>query len=67
VYAVPAFMSEDNSRFRVILTGKGNEGYVQGMSDLCSPLYVVMGSDEVTTFWCFVEVMNRMVSGFAFS
>lgn len=37
-------------------------GYVQGMSDLCAPLYVVMGADEELTFWCFVEVMNRMVS-----
>jgi hypothetical protein len=32
------------------------------MSDLCAPAYVVMGSDEELTFWCFVEVMNRMVS-----
>ena len=31
------------------------------MSDLCAPVYVVMGSDEELTFWCFVEVMNRMV------
>ena len=36
-------------------------GYVQGMSDLCAPIYVVMGADEPLTFWCFVEVMNRMV------
>lgn len=39
-------------------------GYVQGMSDLCAPLYVVMGSDEELTFWCFVEVMNRMIQNF---
>ncbi|KAF8503378.1 RabGAP/TBC [Russula emetica] len=39
-------------------------GYVQGMSDLCAPLYVVAGSDEPTTFWCFVEVMNRMKQNF---
>lgn len=32
------------------------------MSDLCAPVYVVMGSDEELTFWCFVEVMNRMVT-----
>ncbi|KAI4518741.1 RabGAP/TBC [Schizophyllum commune Loenen D] len=37
-------------------------GYVQGMSDLCAPLYVVMGpEEEELVFWCFVEVMNRMV------
>ena len=37
-------------------------GYVQGMSDLCAPLYVVMVGNEEMTFWCFVEVMNRMVN-----
>lgn len=36
-------------------------GYVQGMSDLCAPVYVVMEGDEELTFWCFVEIMNRMV------
>ncbi|KAH8107121.1 RabGAP/TBC [Cristinia sonorae] len=39
-------------------------GYVQGMSDLCAPIYVVMGADEEMTFWCFVEVMNRMSQNF---
>ncbi|OCH94950.1 RabGAP/TBC [Obba rivulosa] len=39
-------------------------GYVQGMSDLCAPLYVVAGADEELTFWCFVEVMNRMKQNF---
>ena len=37
-------------------------GYAQGMSDLCSPIYVVCGADEAATFWCFVSVMERMVS-----
>lgn len=37
------------------------KGYVQGMSDMCAPLYVVMASDEELTFWCFVEFMERMV------
>ncbi|KAG5654505.1 hypothetical protein H0H81_001146 [Sphagnurus paluster] len=36
-------------------------GYVQGMSDLCAPIYVVMEANEELTFWCFVEVMHRMV------
>ncbi|EIN07434.1 RabGAP/TBC [Punctularia strigosozonata HHB-11173 SS5] len=39
-------------------------GYVQGMSDLCAPIYIVMGTDEELTFWCFVEVMNRMKRNF---
>lgn len=34
------------------------------MSDLCAPVYVVMSSDEELTFWCFVEIMNRMASMF---
>ncbi|QRW27163.1 GTPase-activating protein GYP7 [Rhizoctonia solani] len=38
-------------------------GYVQGMSDLCAPIYVVCGADEVKTFWCFVEVMEHMALG----
>ena len=41
---------------------EGNEGYVQGMSDLCAPIYVIMGGEPEMTFWCFVEVMDRMVS-----
>lgn len=43
--------------------GGGYLGYVQGMSDLCAPVYVVMGGDEEMTFWCFVEIMDRMVRG----
>ncbi|EIW51710.1 RabGAP/TBC [Trametes versicolor FP-101664 SS1] len=39
-------------------------GYVQGMSDLCAPVYVVMGGDEEMTFWCFVEIMERMKHNF---
>ncbi|KAF7304783.1 hypothetical protein MKEN_01192400 [Mycena kentingensis (nom. inval.)] len=39
-------------------------GYVQGMSDMCAPIYVVMAADEDLTFWCFVEFMNRMKQNF---
>ncbi|EFI28384.1 GTPase-activating protein gyp7 [Coprinopsis cinerea okayama7 len=39
-------------------------GYVQGMSDLCAPLYVVMAGDEAMTFWCFVHYMTRMKKNF---
>ena len=39
-------------------------GYVQGMSDLCSPLYVVLEGDETLVFWSFVHLMEeRMVRG----
>ena len=40
---------------------QGFQGYVQGMSDLCAPIYIVMGADQEMTFWCFVQVMDRMV------
>lgn len=36
------------------------------MSDLCSPVYVVMDADEELTFWCFVSIMNRMVSAVSY-
>jgi hypothetical protein len=39
-------------------------GYVQGMSDLCAPIYVIMNGNEELTFWCFAEVMNRMKQNF---
>ena len=39
-------------------------GYVQGMSDLCSPLYIMCEGDEVATFWCFVGLMERTKSNF---
>ncbi|KAI0818765.1 rab-GTPase-TBC domain-containing protein [Irpex lacteus] len=39
-------------------------GYVQGMSDLCAPVYVVTEADEELTFWCFVSIMNRMKQNF---
>ena len=38
-------------------------GYVQGQSDLCAPLYVVLEGDETLVFWCFTHLMeSRMVS-----
>jgi len=40
-------------------------GYVQGMSDLLSPLLFVM-KNEVDAFWCFVGFMDRVASNFEF-
>lgn len=40
-----------------------NLGYVQGMTDLLSPLYYIF-QDEVLTFWCFVKFMERMERNF---
>jgi hypothetical protein len=39
-------------------------GYVQGMSDLCAPLYSVCHGDEAKTFWLFVGLMERMRRNF---
>lgn len=38
-------------------------GYVQGMSDLLSPILQLL-EDEVDSFWCFVGFMNKIVSIF---
>jgi hypothetical protein len=35
-------------------------GYVQGMSDLLSPILYIM-TDEVDAFWCFVGFMDKVV------
>jgi hypothetical protein len=40
-------------------------GYVQGMSDLLSPILYVMKS-EVDAFWCFVGFMERVGTNFEF-
>ncbi|XP_024081498.1 TBC1 domain family member 17-like [Cimex lectularius] len=38
-------------------------GYVQGMSDLLSPILALM-SNEVDAFWCFVGFMNKVYRNF---
>lgn len=40
-----------------------NLGYVQGMTDLLSPIYVVF-QDETMTFWAFAGFMERMERNF---
>lgn len=39
-------------------------GYVQGMSDLCAPLYAVCHGDEAKTFWLLVGLMRRARTNF---
>jgi hypothetical protein len=39
-----------------------NLGYVQGMSDLLSPIYVVFQADEAGSFWAFTGLMKMMAS-----
>lgn len=36
------------------------KGYVQGMSDLLSPIMVIM-TNEVDSFWCFAGFMEKIV------
>lgn len=43
-----------------------NLGYVQGMSDLLSPLYVILHEDYMI-FWCYVNFMERMEKNFVMS
>ncbi|KAL1506574.1 hypothetical protein ABEB36_005908 [Hypothenemus hampei] len=38
-------------------------GYVQGMSDLLSPILMLIGN-EPDAFWCFVGFMNKLISNF---
>ncbi|ESO85851.1 hypothetical protein LOTGIDRAFT_221303 [Lottia gigantea] len=38
-------------------------GYVQGMSDLLSPILVIM-ENEVDAFWCFAGLMERLCGNF---
>ncbi|EDO16221.1 hypothetical protein Kpol_1014p41 [Vanderwaltozyma polyspora DSM 70294] len=40
-----------------------NLGYVQGMTDLLSPIYYII-RDEALSFWCFVNFMERMERNF---
>lgn len=39
-------------------------GYVQGMSDLLSPILIIM-ENEADAFWCFVGFIRRVVSDYA--
>ncbi|RLM52726.1 TBC1 domain family member 15-like [Panicum miliaceum] len=38
-------------------------GYCQGMSDLCSPMIVLL-NDEADAFWCFERLMHRLRGNF---
>ncbi|KAK1266897.1 hypothetical protein QJS04_geneDACA015268 [Acorus gramineus] len=38
-------------------------GYCQGMSDLCSPMVIIL-EDEADAFWCFERLMRRLRGNF---
>ena len=46
-----------------MLALQSNSGYVQGMSDLLSPLLMLF-QDEQLSFWTFVGYMDIVVSNF---
>uniref|UniRef100_A0A8R7UXA6 Rab-GAP TBC domain-containing protein n=1 Tax=Triticum urartu TaxID=4572 RepID=A0A8R7UXA6_TRIUA len=39
-------------------------GYCQGMSDLCSPISIIL-EHEADAFWCFERLMRRVLASFA--
>lgn len=65
------FYAEDNNRnleqLRDILMTyvmyNFDLGYVQGMSDILSPIFFLI-QDEVDSFWCFAAAVDRMVCFF---
>lgn len=64
---IPFYAGENNPNLQILsdilmtyVMYNFDLGYVQGMSDLLSPILAVM-SNEVDSFWCFVGFMNIMV------
>ncbi|KAJ3106708.1 GTPase activating protein [Physocladia obscura] len=47
--------------------GSDSIGYVQGMSDLCSPFLIICDGDEVDAFWMFAHYMESKKQNFLFS
>ncbi|CAI9107598.1 OLC1v1006989C1 [Oldenlandia corymbosa var. corymbosa] len=41
----------------------GDIGYVQGMSDICSPIVILL-ENEADAFWCFERAMRRLRENF---
>ncbi|GMH24976.1 hypothetical protein Nepgr_026819 [Nepenthes gracilis] len=41
----------------------GDVGYCQGMSDLCSPMLILL-DNEADSFWCFERLMRRLRGNF---
>lgn len=56
IYTGYILSSNENKRY----VNYNFTGYVQGMSDLLSPILVVM-ENEVDAFWCFAGLMERVV------
>lgn len=64
---MPYFAGENNPNLEILsdilmtyVMYNFDLGYVQGMSDLLSPILVLF-KDEVESFWCFVGFMDKVV------
>ncbi len=55
--------SSSHPRYQTQNPHPQNLGYVQGMSDLLSPLYAVF-QDDALAFWAFCSFMRRMSRNF---
>lgn len=63
-YDTPPSESQASNVYRTCNEHPQNLGYVQGMSDLLSPLYAVF-QDDAVAFWAFVNFMQRMSRNFS--
>lgn len=67
---IPFYAGDDNPNLNILsdilmtyIMYNFDLGYVQGMSDLLSPILCLMGN-EVEAFWCFVGFMDKVVRFF---
>ncbi|GAA6041509.1 hypothetical protein JCM8097_001914 [Rhodosporidiobolus ruineniae] len=60
----PEYREEGEEKSEVGVGDDGVRNYVQGMSDLFSPLYVVLDGDQALSYACFEEVMRRQQDNF---
>ncbi|XP_071449538.1 TBC1 domain family member 15 isoform X2 [Hetaerina americana] len=68
---IPYFEGNDNPNLKIMynilmtyVMYNFDLGYVQGMSDLLSPILYLMEKEE-DAFWCFVGFMNKVSNNFA--
>ncbi|XP_046400204.1 TBC1 domain family member 17 isoform X2 [Ischnura elegans] len=68
---IPYFEGNDNPNLKILynilmtyVMYNFDLGYVQGMSDLLSPILYLMEKEE-DAFWCFVGFMNKVSKNFA--
>ena len=60
----PHVMATQSILMTYVFAEKDRDGYVQGMSDLLSPIYVVLDGEEELAFAGFCTIMERMKGNF---